>query len=209
MAWHTMLSVASSGLSLDALHVPAAVMMVILVPLLCLMKLCMPAAWSPLQVSAIPRLVATSGQGYGYAVAWSLAQLLQPAMLHHIKQAAALQCAPLAQDAAGGSSTSPVPGADHVSVHPQQQQQQVRWRQVLATGVQSTGVQQLVEIIAQLQLQDQLAHGQQQCMADSSSPSGLVTMLQKHGMWPVDEGVEPADLLVVCLECSLNNVRPR
>jgi hypothetical protein len=135
-----------------------------------------------------------------------LAQLLQPALVQHIDKATALQCALFAEASAGSSARSHVSGAGHASVQTQQEQQQ-QWRQLLAMGVQSTDVQQLVGLIAQLQ--DQLAYGQQQRMPESIRPPGLVTMLQKHGMWPVHAGAEPADLLAVCLQCSLNNVRPK
>ena len=40
-------------------------------------------------MSALPRLLAASGQGYGYGVARCLAQQLQPALLQHLAQAAA------------------------------------------------------------------------------------------------------------------------
>lgn len=35
-------------------------------------------------MATLPRLLVSSGQGYGYAVAWHLAQLVMPSLLQHI-----------------------------------------------------------------------------------------------------------------------------
>lgn len=81
------------------------------------------------QVSAIPRLLATSGQGYGYAVAWSLARLLQPALLQHLRHAA-----------------QAVSEEDRPALLAQQQ----RWRRLLSVDVRATDVGGLVAMLAQL-----------------------------------------------------------
>lgn len=79
------------------------------------------------QVSAMPRLLATSGQGYGYAVAWSLARLLQPALLQHLSHAT--------QAVSQG-------GRPALLAHQQQ-----HWRRLL---VRVTDVEGLVTTLAQL-----------------------------------------------------------
>lgn len=77
------------------------------------------------QVSAIPRLLATSGQGYGYAVAWSLARLLQPALLQHLGHAA--------QAVSEG-------GRPALLAHQQ------HWRRLLSVDVRATDVGGLVAL---------------------------------------------------------------
>lgn len=125
-----------------------------------------------MQVSAVPRLLATHGQGYGYAVAWSLATLLQPAVLQHIRQAVETA---KAQDAAGVQAQQGRPGAAHSPTAVSQQ----LWRQLMSMGAQVSDVQVLTKLLGQPQLQ-RCDHFQHQ--------HGLVAAaLQKRGLWPVHD----------------------
>lgn len=123
-----------------------------------------------MQVSAVPRLLATHGQGYGYAVAWSLANLLQPALLQHIRQVVG---SAKAQDAAGVQQGRPR-AADSPTAVSQQQ-----WRQLMSMGAQASDVQVLAKLLGQPQLQrcDHLQH----------QHGPVAAALQKRGLWPVHD----------------------
>jgi hypothetical protein len=178
-------------------------------------------------VVSVPRLLTSAGQGYGYAVAWCLAQLLQPALLQQVHEALAAQqqqqqqqqeeefatCRAGALGSVFYSSSSTYSqdlGQTLAIQHVPTESRRHLWRQFLSQGA---GLADAVELVSWVVLlQDQhadVAHGTVGSdSSSSSSASGVVAdALREHGMWPLERGVlHPSDVLGVCLGCALEQI---
>lgn len=133
----------------------------------------------------MPRLLSTGGQGYGYAVAWSLAQLIQPQLVQHIQQ-------PAGSAGADGVTQSGNSSSEHKPADARQQ-----WRQLLGAGVELADPVALASMLAAL-----LRH-------DVSSQQ-LVDMLQKHATNSGSGTAHSSQLLLAeLLQASLEAVAVR
>jgi hypothetical protein len=130
------------------------------------------------QVRSVPRLLLSSSQGYGYAVAWSLAQLLQPALL---------QCL----HAGSGAAAAAQEGF--------QQQHQQLWRSVLSAGSELADAVWLAEAVVALQ---------EEVHWDKMPAGRLLPVLQAQQLWPLSAaGSDRWQVLAALLRCSLDAVR--
>jgi hypothetical protein len=113
------------------------------------------------QVAAVPRLLAAAGQGYGYAVARALAQLLLPALAWHLT----------ASEPAAAAAGSAAPAAAL-------QGQQLAWRRLLGAGVELSDACWLAHAIVDVQ---------DAAPAAAILPEGarLSKVLQDRGLWPL------------------------
>jgi hypothetical protein len=180
------------------------------------------------QIASVPRLLTSAGQGYGYAVAWSLAQLLQPALLQHVHEALAVaqqQQSGAAAGAAGHYSNNGSGCSEHVDAG------KIMWRQFFSQGGSLANAVELVRWVAVLQEHAGVAGGSGG--SDSSRLKRVADALQEQGMWPLvadlhnggadeQQGIDysqaaaaaageeealpqwhPLDVLAVCLGCAL------
>lgn len=137
------------------------------------------------QVFTVPRLLVSSCQGFGYAVAWCLARALQPALLLHISNAAAEQM------------QLPLPDQQERKVEQCQQQ----WLQLLRAGGSLSDTRILVSQLVMLE---------QHCTCAGESP--LASSLQQQGLWPLQQQNEnvqqqhEAQLFAACLSYCLDLV---
>lgn len=128
-------------------------------------------AATALQVSCIPRLLSLSGQGYGYAVARSLACLLQPLLLQHTSS----------------GTESLGEGANRESMLGGQRQ----WRQVFGAGAELQDIGVLINTVVQLEKEAGSAGVQQRTLQE---------VLQEQEQWPfVGDRAGQQGLLAACL----------
>lgn len=149
------------------------------------------------QVSSIPRLLACSGQGFGYAVAWSLVHLLTPSLLQHMQRAAAAELEPLQpQQPAFRAAAGAIQGTSNCGEGWSLQECQEQWRELLSMGVELSDARVLASMIFVLQQQQ---GGRQQ----ARGPQRLHDMLQAKGLWPIESGTDSHKVWSVCLACSI------
>ncbi|KAF6266429.1 hypothetical protein COO60DRAFT_453095 [Scenedesmus sp. NREL 46B-D3] len=177
------------------------------------------------QMASLPRLLASAGQGYGYAVAWCLAQLLQPALLQHVHEALAAQQQPAA---AGTQQSVPEPASSSsgssssrggAGWQDSSSAQRVRvpagrqlWQRFLGQGGGLADAAELVGWVALLQAHADVA-------TDAARGGGgrlsVADALREQGMWPMRAGgggvvqreaPHPLDVLGVCLGCALAQI---
>lgn len=154
-------------------------------------------------MSVVPRLLATHGQGYGYAVAWALAQMLHRPLLQHICDAAAADSMAGAvrpgDEGQGNLSVVHDAGAAQSQRHVAERQEY--WQQMLGMGVSGRQTWQLVDLIATLQ------QGTPQADSALMNKSELAHTLQKRGLWPVVADHDPNQLLSACLVSAFDMCR--
>lgn len=105
------------------------------------------------QLTTLPRLLVSSGQGYGYAVAWCLAQLIMPSLLQHVHQSTAVAEAAsssiesseeLMAEAVNGLSSRE--GPQEVGANGR-----LLWRKFFSSGIEMSDALRLAELVVQLQ----------------------------------------------------------
>jgi hypothetical protein len=155
----------------------------------------------------------SAGQGYGYAVAWCLAQLLQPALLQHVHAALAAQQQPAAPDT--GHHLSPVLASNSSSSSSSSSGSssgggssggskccaevdagRLLWREFLGQGGSLAHAVELVSWVVFLQEHADVASGKGDAASSSSSSSSsnsVADALRKQGMWPLGR-VRVADM---------------
>jgi hypothetical protein len=172
-------------------------------------------------MASVPRLLTSAGQGYGYAVAWCLAQLLQPALVHHVHAALAAQQQQQQQLATSGppdASSSSIHGHHEAQQYVQAEAGKQLWRLFLSQGAGLADAVALVGWVASLQEHHaDVARDNSNASDYSSSSAGSVAdALREQGMWFWGASGEgdgeqqtlhhPLDVLGVCLGCALARI---
>jgi hypothetical protein len=120
------------------------------------------------QLAALPRLLSLAGQGYGYAVAWCLAQLLQPALLQHLHVSIVNVPGGLGKGLANNTHfLTQVPPAAAVQPSHLMHIQQL-WRKFFSHGYELSDPKVLVTVMLELQQSLQLPSLIQSGCADES-----------------------------------------
>lgn len=156
----------------------------------------------------MPRLLTSSGQGYGYAVAWCLTQLLQPSLMQHVHRRLdpAATCSGAGDQENMKNCTASRPGSQ-------------LWKNFLAAGCSLCDVKILVSCIVKLQQKADNGTSEaehKQCRMRRLGDKGpvlnldLASALEEHGLWPLPESSEEdVDLLIVCFLTALQAVKSR
>lgn len=159
------------------------------------------------QAASFPRLLALGGQGYGYAVAWCLAQMLQQPLLRHAQRAVAATFG--LQDEQAAPQNGPC-----------LQEMQVLWRRFLSSGAELADAEILAAAIVALQESSTepaaaalvSGDGGDDVLQQTTGDSTLRHALQQEGLWPlmgqgaVAPAAAAADVLAVCIGTALRGL---
>lgn len=180
-------------------------------------------------MATLPRLLVSSGQGYGYAIAFCLAQLLWPFLHQQVRQS--LETEHQHKDNRGRDGGNPIhedkEGEGRTSVDRDTgapADTRGLWRSFLSRGAELSDLKVLVQSI--IQLQDAGAGSAASAEEREQSHVGafrgpgwsdvggrceacnVAQALQDCDLWPLEQtDFDPADLLLVCLSCALRQLR--